>query len=1044
MWKAKRIAILLSGLLVCLCGFAVYTLCLGIVDSLPVIPVRLLADPKNLIITNTSSRSPTDQRLELAFGAGSEELRRPLRLWLPDKGIAFAAGDFSIDAKDGRVRLAPFSVAIFPKSKGSGRYPEISTMRSKVAILTLDRPAANHTELANRKIIAVELQSGRPGVTIGNNRGTAEKTDDVDILVTNGSLFYEERRNLIWTEGVVCVTDHQTKLPTVVRGKQMEMFLTKNSGPNRPKQNAQAQGSIASGDASNIEKIVLHSHVEMHFWVDARAGFLGGTPHTKTPRPPVQPAPGDAPDKAQIIVKTGGMFVYDLTKETAFFESPTTREDKSSMDQFAPDQVHVQRSQKVDGKDKFDQLTCDRLDLQFRLKVAPKGAAANPSSSNKEIETAKAVSRTGNDVALALDSERMAAYGTEFNYRAGDLVNGPLMVLKGDPLRANKDGHMLLCKELHITGANRFGEGQKAIAHGPGKIDLLDAKNPEKEEFPHHVLWRDILNFEKVKEGTIALDLLTVGGEASFRDDQQKQELHAEKIMVWLRNPPEAPKNATAVGSQRQELHRVFAQERVRAASPEFIVRDANTMTMTFAQSLASNSRLPDEKPAVLPDATKGPISLPLTKPAEAKKQITEEKKPRSPIELKANDITAVVATLGGKKLKELVARGNVYVFQAGEKPGEKRVDITGQLLTVNKLNEKADLLVVHGDKKGPARVGLGEIVLSGAIVTVNQDTNHADVDGAGVMEMPTNKGLDGSETAKKNSRINVHWNRNMTFDGKNAIFSGGVQAQEVGAPSWLLCNEMWAVLDQTVSFREGEKAGKNAKIDRIICDKNVFIDDSKVDEKRNLVQRNILQGRELINNEDGRTNIVGPGQVRLLAKGSMDNGLAPPPGAKAPPAKTEWKLTHVKFRDHMHANNKPGVKTAKFYGQHGGIEVFHFPSNDIKATMDPDHPPKDGLFLRCEMLEVEARQALGRTSHIMIARQNVFFRTDQYQGNADIVKYDEANDIVIFEALNGKLVQMYQITARGIEASAVRSSKVLYNRRTGTMETEGVKSISN
>jgi len=145
-----------------------------------------------------------------------------------------------------------------------------------------------------------------------------------------------------------------------------------------------------------------------------------------------------------------------------------------------------------------------------------------------------------------------------------------------------------------------------------------------------------------------------------------------------------------------------------------------------------------------------------------------------------------------------------------------------------------------------------------------------------------------------------------------------------------------------------------------------------------------------------------------------------------------------------MTANTNANTKKATFYGASSGVEVFHFPTIDIDANMDPDRPPKDGLYLRCEVLEVEGKQTADRTTHTMIARRNVYFRTDKYLGHADIVKYDESTDIVIFEGLNGNNVRLYKMVDGRPRPDPVKTSKVLYNRKTGQIESDGVKSITN
>jgi hypothetical protein len=1074
-WTAKRILILVIGLLVTLCSFAVYSVFLGVIDALPPFDINKLPKPgeEEICTLQGTGEGEVDRRLILAFGQNCKELQRPLRLWLPDKGIAFATGEFLIDKTDGKVRLAPFSAAFYHKSSVPGAFPEISMIRCDMAILTLDKPVTQFSELNSRKVIAVEMVGRQPHfITLSNNRRTKEKHDDVDVLITNGNLFYEERDDRIFTSGVVCLTDHSSKPPMVISGKGLDMYLTKDSGPNAPPK-IKTRSPNQNNDNGGIEKIALRSDVDMKFWVEKGSGFLGGEPAKKNQpvaveiRPDAKAAP---PEKELVHIRTGGPFVYDLIKEVAWFESPPTREagPAKGVDAFAPDQVHVHRLQKINGGEMHDQLTCDRLDLKFRHKANAGGAAPGNETGDKEIETALATRRDVNEVTLSSDSEGLVAFGNEMLYIAGDAVNGPKTILKGEPnrqLRTAKDGHKMWCQELHLFSANRFGEGQRAWAKGPGQIDLLDSKNPNKNSFPTHVFWRDTLTVVKEKEGGQVYDLMTVVGEASFIDDLQKQELHGEKIVVWLEQTQESAKKVEAVGNSRQELRRVLAVDRVRAFSPDFIVRKTNRLTMIFLPELARDERLPDlPTPVVnktgptMPTQTNGNAGVkdnntkPMivdnqNKPIEEKK-VAEEKKPSPPIELEGNEITITITTLGSKKeVQELTAKGVVHVFQAGEKQGEKALDITGTLLTV-KNAEKGHTMIVYGEKDKLAQVELGDTIIWGPIVTVNQADNHAEVDGLGAMDMPSNKNLDGTEASKSTSRIRIDWKKNMTFDGRYATFYGGVQAREHGAHSQALCENLTAKLDKHISFKDGQKEKQNAKIDRLIFDKNVFIEDYKFDEKKQPLQYNKVQGVTLINEEEGFTRISGPGWVRLLAKGSAEQTFVPAPGTpqpKAGPAKLEWKLTHVKFTQQMTSNTKANNKKATFYGSNSGVEVFHFPTLNIDDNMDPDRPKKDCIHLRCDVLEVEGKQTGDRTTQTMIAKTNVYFRTDKHLGYADILKYDENTDIVIFESLNGNPVRLYKMDAAGRPVpESVHSRKVLYNRKTGQIDTEGVKSITN
>ena len=58
---------------------------------------------------------------------------------------------------------------------------------------------------------SVIIGRGSRGVRVINNRRTKEKNDDLEVLITGGPVFYEERRDLIWSDGWVQLLDTQTQ-----------------------------------------------------------------------------------------------------------------------------------------------------------------------------------------------------------------------------------------------------------------------------------------------------------------------------------------------------------------------------------------------------------------------------------------------------------------------------------------------------------------------------------------------------------------------------------------------------------------------------------------------------------------------------------------------------------------------------------------------------------------------------------------------------------------------------------------------------------------
>src|SRR5262249_18060333 len=153
-------------------------------------------------------------------------------------------------------------------------------------------------------------------------------------------------------------------------------------------------------------------------------------------------------------------------------------------------------------------------------------------------------------------------------------------------------------------------------------------------------------------------------------------------------------------------------------------------------------------------------------------------------------------------------------VHQDGNTPEDKGVDIKGE--TLNLVRHAAgDTLVVFGGTM-PGELYLGELFLAGPKVTINQKDNTAEVQGVGAMNMPSNTTFEGVKPARPGTRLTVHWNKDMLFNGKEAFFNGGVIAYQDNAS--LKCQDLQVTLDKAVSFKEGQKAGQGAKVDRMIC----------------------------------------------------------------------------------------------------------------------------------------------------------------------------------------------------------------------------------
>ncbi len=1035
MWTPKRISIYFLSLLGFLALFGVAAYFGSGVDGLPLLPPHY--EPSDHVIEPPTPSLFVDERefkIRQAFGNDCDELKRESKIYLPSKGAVLAFDDYEIMG-DGRVMLRPFSIALFPKTKDTSRFPEINTVQCEFAYLALDRPITSPAELGRCKVVGVEL-GGRKGVKITNNRKSQEKSDDLELYVTERHLFYEDARNLIWSNGYIKLLDTQSQpLPTQITAVGLEVQLSKDVGPNRDKKIVAAPAAAAKkADAiSGVEKIALLANVDMYLYIDARSGFMAGPEELANK----QPAKANPQDKSRIHIKTNGKFVYDLAKESARFDAP-------EQPGLARDRVIVTRHQNAKLPKTgviTDLLDCDRLDLQFRKK-----ASDSPGSSDKEIESAIATAKADALVELHLEGEEMHAFGVEMHYFAPLPKTGPRTIIKGRPMHAMRQGHQIQCEELHLKGADKQGNGQESFAKGPGKMDLFDKQNGRSST---HITFKNSFTSAKDKDGDRVYELMTLKGDAAFIDDDHKQELHAAQFLhIWLEEVKATPANLAnpkkdqpVSSSPRHRLHKIEAFDKVQVRSPEMNIRDANHLTVLFREQLLAIGEkgfdgvpaLPVALPKNANDIGPSAILLPPSQKSPAKAETDKMKKP---LELTAGEITAYVATVGNKKeLLEFVADGNVHVTQEADSPKDKGLDIVGNIL---KLLRKpgGDILHVFGEPRKLAQLQFNEMLLFGPEVTIDQVDNVATVVGTGAMNMPSNTTLDGK---KKDGHITIHWNKSMWFNGRSADFDGGVEAfQDNGK---IRCQQMQVTLDKPVHFKQ-TKGSQTAKIDKILCngkdDQQVFILEEERDKNNKIVMfRRLMLAVVEVDNKEQRMVGSGPGVLDYIGHGSPNDPVAKD-GQKIDEKRKEdaiSKWTRVRFNGTM-VSYPTAAGTGRQTTFLDQVRVFHQPGEDPNVR-DPMAIAKDGLFLTCQKLIVIQRKVGNKNSQEMLADGMtglVNFQTHQFHGSSKSVKYDESQDLIIFEGN----VTIYELAkVQGAAPKVFRGNRILYNRKTGEFNGE-------
>ena len=101
-------------------------------------------------------------------------------------------------------------------------------------------------------------------------------------------------------------------------------------------------------------------------------------------------------------------------------------------------------------------------------------------------------------------------------------------------------------------------------------------------------------------------------------------------------------------------------------------------------------------------------------------------------------------------------------------------------------------------------------------------------------------------------------------------------------------------------------------------------------------------------------------------------------------------KLTFVRYGSKLAVENEK--RTAKFWR---GVEVLHLPADDpgLRLNLNRliDNLPKSALYMKCDLLEVYTDEQAGKKNHVLIAKEKAKVQFDDYNGDADVIKYNEA-----------------------------------------------------
>lgn len=388
----------------------------------------------------------------------------------------------------------------------------------------------------------------------------------------------------------------------------------------------------------------------------------------------------------------------------------------------------------------------------------------------------------------------------------------------------------------------------------------------------------------------------------------------------------------------------------------------------------------------------------------------------------------------GSNQLDELHASGNVHVSQLQQETGKTEDKILCDALHVTNKgmvfhiyggaeNIQKKYLKNEKQTEHPAEINDRGFRISGRMIHMDRENNHAEVEGAGLLELPVTETMEG-EKLETPQKVTIWWDEKMTFDGKNAKFYGNVRTDM--DTNHIECEEMSVVLKEKISLSEMDQNNSNSRadgkkqktdIETLDCygtvkfESRTFKDDLLLEVREgNFAELHLERG-------SGNTVAQGPGKIKSWRRGDAPGFGSNKEKEKEKKKKDDqkekpWQYSRILFYDKTKGNLHNNQMSFT-----GRINIIHGPVSRALEELDPDYLPEDAGMMRCDKLQVihhpdETKETDGHFE--MIASGDAKMEAGKYLVQADQITYDESKDLYIARSLGKQKSTVWEESEAG------------------------------
>jgi hypothetical protein len=686
-----------------------------------------------------------------------------------------------------------------------------------------------------------------------------------------------------------------------------------------------------------------------------------------------------------------------------------------------------------------DLLTCELLSILFTKK------AGSPATVNSkaafDLEPLR-IEATGAPASISAPANKMYARGEHLQY---DCQTGCIALGGNQEVVLQQDADEIHARSIQYQPAPPGRPVGRLLAQGPGWLRGKASMRPGTAAGPVpppqllEARWNNQLLVRPQQHDQV---ISLTGGAALILPDMGQ--IEAAELHFWLLEHPER------TGTEQLQPDRLLAKSNVRVGSSQLSCAVEQLEVWFEPATVAAAPVAGSATPAAAMPAGAAPTAAAPVAASPLPGLGAPNGSSRQHIDV-AGRLLQLKVLLRQPQMEVsglTVVDGVQFRETQTAEPGQRPLLVTGERLHAADINLPSTTVVVEGQ---PAHFEGRGLALTGTNIHFDRGQNRLWIDGAGRMDVPLDRDLQG-RPLRSAGTLQVDWRERMNFDGRTAHFERDVVA--VGPAQTLRTKVLEATFAQPVQFGQ-LKMQEQPQVESIHCDGGVQMENRTLDpQTQQMTSHERMQVNRLdVNLLTGATGAEGPGWLVSVRRGGADAGfgnafaqggmrpaqpVAVPAALPAGPKKDGLNCLHVRFQGPIVGNLLRHEITFR-----DRVRAAYAPVATWDAELNSEDPQELGpgsVVLHCEQMSIVDMTAAGTGQRALEfgAAGNAVVEGGQFTARAARISYAEIKDLLVLEGDGRTDAELFRQAQPGSEWSKETARKILFWPKTRRASVDG------